>query len=665
MTLTTDTLVAPFINAMAQGFSQISTVPIRYVYMSAEQAGAMWLALGLFALSFPLGWAVVRRHSPWITMLLTLPWVLPALVADIAPNWLFLMVMVASWLLLFVGNLSYRAAPRETARFTALATPVVALLLAVLTLLFPQAGYTQPQWAIAAQDTLADWGNWLYDSAFLSFILPDDLFPGGTGTGSSDQVNLAQAGPLRYSGRTVLEVRAANTGRIYLRGFSTGNYTGSSWEPLPEETYAPLESLGLFNRMTNPFFMPAYTSSSGGFSSLTINNVAASDDCVYFPYFLSAVGGLPQDISFVRDSYLAPGGSSSYTLYYTPDTLARGDFQYLSMVSENMAQAEAAYQAFVYQNYLSIPANFLDDIQPWLQEVAALNLPAADVSSYPQQYQYAVQTALEVTDQLAATTRYDPNVARTPSDEDFAVYFLTESQRGYCMHYATAATLLLRSYGIPARYVSGYTADVETAGEVTAVPDSAAHAWVEIYLPGYGWYPIEVTPPYETEATPSPDSTPSPSPSASPSPSTNANTGPSPSSRPSATPEAPADGDDTQTGSSLLWLWLSLGGLLLVVLALILRRQLGKWLWARRLHDPDNNRAVIAAYRYLSALVPWGGQISRPVKDLARKAKFSQHTLTQAERDTVLAYLSAERQRIEQALPWWKRFLLRYVWGLA
>ena len=61
------------------------------------------------------------------------------------------------------------------------------------------------------------------------------------------------------------------------------------------------------------------------------------------------------------------------------------------------------------------------------------------------------------------------------------------------MHFASAGTLLLRALGVPARYVSGYIADV-TAGETVDVPDQNAHAWVEIYLRGYGWYPVEMTP---------------------------------------------------------------------------------------------------------------------------------------------------------------------------
>src|SRR5699024_5072327 len=100
-----------------------------------------------------------------------------------------------------------------------------------------------------------------------------------------------------------------------------------------------------------------------------------------------------------------------------------------------------------------------------------------------------------VADYLASIAAYDPDTPATPEGEDYVTYFLTESRRGYCMHFASAAVLMLRWIGVPARYVAGYVADVPASGHVR-VPDSAAHAWVEVYIEGYGWEPVEVTPAY-------------------------------------------------------------------------------------------------------------------------------------------------------------------------
>ena len=71
--------------------------------------------------------------------------------------------------------------------------------------------------------------------------------------------------------------------------------------------------------------------------------------------------------------------------------------------------------------------------------------------------------------------------------------------RGYSVHYATAAVLMLRYCGVPARYAEGYYLSGQDAasGEQTfELDETHAHAWAEYYLTGVGWVPFEVTPGY-------------------------------------------------------------------------------------------------------------------------------------------------------------------------
>jgi transglutaminase-like putative cysteine protease len=81
--------------------------------------------------------------------------------------------------------------------------------------------------------------------------------------------------------------------------------------------------------------------------------------------------------------------------------------------------------------------------------------------------------------------------------------FLLETKNGYCVQFATAATLLFRSLGIPARYVQGYIASdftkdrsSDNGSYTTIVRDSDAHAWVEVWIDGLGWLTLETTPSY-------------------------------------------------------------------------------------------------------------------------------------------------------------------------
>ncbi len=76
--------------------------------------------------------------------------------------------------------------------------------------------------------------------------------------------------------------------------------------------------------------------------------------------------------------------------------------------------------------------------------------------------------------------------------------FLRTAKNGYCTQYASAAVLMLRYLGIPARYVEGFkTAEMNRfAGAYQSViRDNHAHAWVEVYVPGPGWMTFEATEP--------------------------------------------------------------------------------------------------------------------------------------------------------------------------
>lgn len=106
----------------------------------------------------------------------------------------------------------------------------------------------------------------------------------------------------------------------------------------------------------------------------------------------------------------------------------------------------------------------------------------------------------EVKNYITEDTEYSLAPGKTPSGKDTVEYFLMEGKKGYCTYYASAAAILLRSVGVPTRYVEGMyisqeelVAATETQEEIL-VPDSDAHAWVEVYDEKYGFVPMEVTP---------------------------------------------------------------------------------------------------------------------------------------------------------------------------
>lgn len=123
----------------------------------------------------------------------------------------------------------------------------------------------------------------------------------------------------------------------------------------------------------------------------------------------------------------------------------------------------------------------------------------------------------KVQNYLETEFSYTTRPGRTPRGEDFITHFL-ETRKGYCAHFSSAATMMLRYSGVPARYIEGYvitfdeimTSDLneeysyedfyngynllgETAVVDVEVSDARAHAWVEYFDENFGWRQIEVT----------------------------------------------------------------------------------------------------------------------------------------------------------------------------
>lgn len=86
-------------------------------------------------------------------------------------------------------------------------------------------------------------------------------------------------------------------------------------------------------------------------------------------------------------------------------------------------------------------------------------------------------------------SRNAPLLFDDPVDE-----FLFETKRGYCEHYASSFTVLMRLAGIPARVVTGYQGgEINPLDGFMTLRQSDAHAWSEVYLDDKGWVRIDPT----------------------------------------------------------------------------------------------------------------------------------------------------------------------------
>lgn len=95
---------------------------------------------------------------------------------------------------------------------------------------------------------------------------------------------------------------------------------------------------------------------------------------------------------------------------------------------------------------------------------------------------------------------YTLTPAPLPKGENMLDWLLFEGREGYCTWYASAAVLLARSVGVPARYVQGFRVEQTEDNVFTQLSTGSAHAWCECYIAGYGWVTVEATPGYAVDS---------------------------------------------------------------------------------------------------------------------------------------------------------------------
>lgn len=80
--------------------------------------------------------------------------------------------------------------------------------------------------------------------------------------------------------------------------------------------------------------------------------------------------------------------------------------------------------------------------------------------------------------------------------EDPTASFLFGDRTGYCVHFAHAATYLMRTLGVPARVATGYAVSesARQGGSSLLLSGAASHAWPEIYIDAFGWVVLDVYP---------------------------------------------------------------------------------------------------------------------------------------------------------------------------
>jgi hypothetical protein len=502
--------------------------------------------------------------------------------------------------------------------------------------------------------------------------------PPTIGTQPSD-VDLSQLGNRTEIDVSVMKVTTNYTGTLYIRDQDFDVYTGLGWQ-----------SSG--DRVENDWGLAPIWRDAPEFITIYLSQ---TQDRYFLPCYPTQapelVGGISPN----------PDASTQYTLSHSRIRPDWRTFWYECLQNKVSAPDVPA----VDDRYLSLPEGTSDRASVILSQLSispdADPLAAADI----------------ICKYVSDSARYSTSPSKMPQTEtDFSMWFLESADTGYCTHFASAAVVLLRAAGIPARYVEGYLVQTEQSQDVT-VRQNMSHAWVECYLDYVGWVIMDPTP--SSSNTPSVPTTPSDPPAqttppedtppSETAPDTTTPGATSPSDQPAqttppedTTPSETAPGTTTPgatipntqpptvtspTGSSstpnvsvppqndpmdpsaqtiresgflagLIWVVCCLAALLLQWAA----RRLWITLWLRK---GSGNAKAIRLYRYSRYLArALKAKYPSQLEKLANKAAFSSHQLDKGEINCFSNYIASQTKAI-RTLPLYRRMVLRFVFAVC
>lgn len=320
-----------------------------------------------------------------------------------------------------------------------------------------------------AKDTLH---HWRYEKA--EEVLPEgDLSEPVVNTESTD---------------TILSVTADAAQTLYLRGFVGDSYENGVWSALDAQTAA--EEKDLFYWLHQSGFYPQsqlataarlmgnYQSGSVSMQNLSGCSLYRYEPCTILPERAGLTKNRIQP-SAVETNGLRGERGYSYEVVSDAQTILPELLDFLQNDTsdgvKSYLQMESAYREFVYSYALTVPAEFRAQLGAVLDQCCESYGPADSLTK--EQAQTATLAFLELC--------FDGS--------DTIALPLADTADGTTYQYATVAALALRYYGIPARYVEGYTVKA-AENEPVNVDASAAGAWVEVYQDGVGWLPLALTP---------------------------------------------------------------------------------------------------------------------------------------------------------------------------
>jgi len=305
-------------------------------------------------------------------------------------------------------------------------------------------------------------------------------------TGFDDDAELGHIGAIKRSDAVVMRVRieegpALGT-NLRWRGLGLATFDGRRWYTPPHERYVISADPAGWHQVGE-----SRSAQNRRWLQYTVLLEPMESDAVFVAAHPVMLRG-----SFTGQVERLGRQRRGYLLYDQAGSLANPYHNYTKVLyqarslrpefpPELLRKAGTEYPAEIMQTYGQLPA-----LDPRIAELASqITAPAAS----PYEKALALEAYLR--------TRFGYTLEQpAPLPADPLAAFLFERRRGHCEYFATAMAVMLRTLGIPSRYVKGFLAgEYNDVGDDFIVRAADAHTWVEVYFPGLGWVEFDPTPP--------------------------------------------------------------------------------------------------------------------------------------------------------------------------
>lgn len=463
------------------------------------------------------------------------------------------------------------------------------------------------------------------------------------------------------------------TSHLYIRNMTLNTYTGHEWLLSEDEP----DSDSIYGSEIYPEYVEA--------PYLLLIDGSALADVFYYPpcytdwYMSSRHDDVPSRISLNVQSRTGYTGSAEnkYAVGNIPVRRAEDIWteEYLEYVnSANLYVPEETREGILDSGILP----------EWYMDIYEGRITCSDYDK-----------VIAVTSFVSQLHPYDKHTDFPPADEDFVLWFMTESPTGFCVHYASTSVILLRMLGVPARYCSGYMVDgIYESGVTYDVSTKDAHAWFEFFSPEFGWIMGDATPgnklvaadfdvnavmkeyniPSEVDSlnlipkTSGRNATPTPA-QKDPTASSSGNTQGGPADPSSGSTGTASDKSKEEKGKNgsiskffsknrklLMWI----GGILLV---LILIRAIYSAVWKRAFRQKNINARARAYYHYFSWIgKKWKKRPYSRARTIAQKAVFSEDGITDDELKALIESGKLGIQNAKKTQPWYRRVSVKMLY---